>query len=272
MQNSPTRTSTTPADAAASGPARVRGEAGPPGTLQGRARLRVLLLGANLWALCAFWPALAGRGEGPVLLALSTFSAVPLALWAALGERMRWARAVLLFVVFPVALAAVLALRPEARSAQLYGPLGMVLLALSLCAYGAAAAASLDVPAQVLSVTHAPLGADPWDAPPPERGMRQRLFIALCASGAGAIALVAPTLGGTSVLERAWGDAAGVGAVLSAVVAGALGIAVLAIYMPNALRARSATEQSPRSDTTLRVAWFLFLALLGAITYVVVQP
>jgi hypothetical protein len=148
----------------------------------------------------------------------------------------------------------------------------MVLLALSLCGYGAAAAASLDVPAQVLSVTHAPLGTDSWDAVPPERGMRQRLFIALCVTGAGAIALVAPTLGGTSVIERAWGDAAGVGAVLSAVVAAALGIAVLAIYLPNALRARGASDQPPRADTTLRVAWFLFLAMLGAVTYFIVQP
>ncbi len=272
MQNSPTRTSTTPVSAAALGPGGVRDAAEQGGTPQGRARLRVLLLGANLWALCALWPALAGRGEGPALLALSVFSVVPLALWAALGQRMRWVQAVLLFVMFPVALAAVLALRPEALNAQLYGPLGMVLLAVSLCGYGAAAASSLDMPAHALRVTHAPLGSDPWDAVPADRGLRQRVFIALCVTGAGAIALVAPALGGTSVLERAWGDAAGVGAVLSAVVAAALGITVLAIYMPNALRAKSATEQAPRSDTTLRVAWFLFLALLGAITYFIVQP
>jgi hypothetical protein len=272
MQNSPTRTSTTPAGAALRGPGGASEEAERGGTLQGRVRLRVLLLGANLWALCALWPALAGRGEGPALLALSAFSVLPLALWAALGQRMRWAQSLLLFIMFPVALAAVLALRPEALNAQLYGPLGMVLLAVSLCGYGAAAAASLDVPAQVLSVTQASLGADPWDAAPAERGMRQRVFIAMCVAGAGAIALVAPAIGGTSVLERAWGDAAGVGAVLSAVVAAALGVAVLAIYMPNALRAKTGAEQTPRGDSTLRVVWFLFLALLGAITYFVVQP
>jgi hypothetical protein len=60
--------------------------------------------------------------------------------------------------------------------------------------------------------------------------------------------------------------------VLSAVIAAALGIAVLAIYMPNALRAKTGNEHKPRSDTTLRMAWFLFLALLGAVTYFIVQP
>jgi hypothetical protein len=233
----------------------------------------VLLLGTNLWALCVLWPALAGHGEGAARPALETFSILPLVLGAGvIGRRLRWAQPLLLFGVFPLALAAALALRPEAMNTQLYGPLGTVLLALSLCGYGAAAAVSLDRGADLLPVAHVALGRDPWDAPPPERSRRQRAFVALCFAGAAGIALVAPTLGGASALERAWGDAAAVGGVLSAVVASALGVTVLAVYMAAGLRASSATERPPRGDVTLRVVWFLFLALLGAVTYLIVQP
>jgi hypothetical protein len=247
----------------------------PPGALHGRERLRVLLLGLNLWALCVLWPALAGRGgaEGAATVSLEAFSLLPLALGTGvLGQRLRWARPALLLVVFPVALTAALALRPEQANAQLYGPLGILLLALSLCAYGAAAAVSVDPGAEELRTTHAALGSDPWDAPPPDRGLRQRGFIAVCFAGAAGVALIAPTLGGQSAVEHAWGDAASAGGVLTAVVAAALGVAVLAVYMGSALRAKATPERTPRGDVALRIVWLLFLALLGAVTYFIVQP
>jgi hypothetical protein len=47
-------------------------------------------------------------------------------------------------------------------------------------------------------------------------------------------------------------------------------VATLAVYLGNGLRGVAAAAE-PQSDGALRAAWFLFLALLGAVTYYVVQ-
>jgi hypothetical protein len=97
----------------------------------------------------------------------------------------------------------------------------------------------------------------------------QRAFIALCFAGAAALCVVAPALGGLSSLEQAWGDAALSGGVLTAIVGAALSVTTLAVYLGSGLRSLR-TPEPP--DGTFRAAWFLFLALLGAVVYFVVQP
>ena len=57
---------------------------------------------------------------------------------------------------------------------------------------------------------------------------------------------------------------------LSAILGGALAVAVLAAFLPSALR-QDASDLEPRADAALRTGWYLFLALLGAVTYYVVQ-
>jgi hypothetical protein len=275
------------------------------GAAERRERLRVLLLGTNLWVLCVLWPAWSARIERGIDIAFETLSLLPLALGAlvdaapsrhdararfhrgiapalrggassATAPALRggaWQRPVLWLVVFPAAIGAALALRPEPVDQQLFGPLAMCVLALSLCAYVAAAASGMgrsDAPA--LRVSHQPLGAEPWDAPPPEHDLPRRLLIGVCFAGAVALGVIAPRLGGFEALEAAWGDAAPLGAMLSAVVGAALGITVLAVHLGQGLRAPAARERDPDADTALRTVWFLFLALLGAATYVIVQP
>jgi hypothetical protein len=242
-----------------------------------RERLRVLLLGTNLWAMCVLWPAWSAQALRGIDVAFETLGLVPLLIGAALGRNggvtsMNTAlRPGLLLVVFPAALCAALALRPEALNQQLFGPFALCLLALSLCAYGAAVASSMAASGtDGLRPKHVPLGADPWDAPPRERELPRRAFIGTCVAGAAGLALVAPRLGGQAELGQAWGDAAAVGGVLTAVVGAALGVTLLAVHLGDGLRAPS--RRDPEPETGLRTAWFLFLALLGAVTYFVVQP
>jgi hypothetical protein len=250
----------------------------PPATPSAarRDQLRVLLLGTNLWVVCVLWPALSGRSERGIDVAFETLGVLPLVLGALIrpghtGARADVLRPLLLLVVFPAALCAAIALRSEALNQALFGPLALCLLATSLCAYGAAVAAGISRnQGAELRVKHVALGSDPWDAAPRERELPRRAFIAVCTVGAAALAWIAPSLGGYGALEEAWGDAAAVGGVLTAVVGAALGVTLLAVYLGEGLRAPSA--QPTEADPGLRTAWFLFLALLGAVTYFVVQP
>jgi hypothetical protein len=171
--------------------------------------------------------------------------------------------------VYPAALAASVALAPAERSAQHLGPLSLDLLFLSLCAYGASAARACAEPASELAASQHALGNEPWDAPEPERRLLQRAIAALCACGAVAVAIVAPALGGPQALQDAWGDAAAQGGVLTAVVGAALGVTVIGVFLGSGLRSDRAEPAHP--DAPLRTAWFLFLALLGAVTYFVVS-
>jgi hypothetical protein len=265
-----------PARAAAGAGARSTGAAADDAGVERRERLRVLLLGANLWVLCVLWPAWSAHAPARgVDVAFETLGLLPLALGAALGRArdgtaLSALRPALLLVVFPAALCAALALRGEPLNQQLFGPFALCLLALSLCAYGAAVASSLAARGDALRPKHVALGEEPWDAAPPARELPRRVFVGAFVAGAAAIAFVAPRLGGPVELERAWGDAAAAGGVLTAVVGAALAVTLLAVHLADGLRAPP--PRAPEGDPGLRTAWFLFLALLGAVTFFVVQP
>jgi hypothetical protein len=237
-----------------------------------RELLSALLLGANLWVVGVGWPLLGTRPGGAKELGLAFAAPLPLLLGFALrGPRLIAAlRPALWLVLYPVSICAAIAVRPERLNQTVYDPLTLVLLWLSLCAYGASAARLCVVRAPALPALHTALGNEAWDAPPADRGPLQRAFIAVCAAGAVALCIVAPSWGGQAALEQAWGDAALSGGVLTAVVGAALGVATLAVYLGNGLRGVAAAAE-PQSDGALRAAWFLFLALLGAVTYYVVQ-
>lgn len=260
MQDSPSRTSTKPllARAAVADPVERGG------------LLSVLLLGANVWVVGVLWPLLGARPTNAKELALACACPLPLAAgWALRIQRWSRLRSLLWLLVYPVLISAAVAARPEGLNQAIYGPLSLVLLWLSLCVYGASAAHASVVRAPALPTTHTSLGTEAWDAPPAERGPLQRGFIALCFAGSVALCVVAPAWGGLPALEQAWGEAALSGGVLTAVVGAALGVATLAVYLGSGLR--GAGQPEPQSDGALRAAWFLFLALLGTVTYFVVQ-
>ena len=224
-----------------------------PAARSHRERWAALVLGLNAWGVALVWPLLleAERGDG----------------W------LRSLPAALLLSVFPAALALVFASRSEALLQHALPPMALVLSWAALCAYGASAVAVCREPASELPARSGELQASPWDAEVPERSRLQPFAIALCAAGATAIALLAPSLGGFRELSVAWGESARAGGVLTAVVGVALGAAVLAVFLGSALRAEPASRQSaPPGEVPLRVSWFLFLALLSFVTYFIVQP
>jgi hypothetical protein len=141
----------------------------------------------------------------------------------------------------------------------------------ALCAYGASAAAACVENAAELTAVQSPLGAEPWDAPETEQRRLQRVIVAAFIGGAAAIAVVAPAVGGFAALEAAWGDAALSGGVLTSVIGAALGATAVGVFLGSGLRSEGESEGA-RGDRPLRTAWFLFLALLGAVTYFVVTP
>jgi hypothetical protein len=251
--------------------------------------LAVLLLGINPWAIGLLWPALGASvsATAPALRGgVSVWSAtavaaliaclLPLLLGAAahgafgIGAGLpRWVAGGLWLALYPAALAAGLALGPDELVQPSLGPVALALLCAALCAYGAAAAQACAESTPELAATRTALGNDPWDAPEVEHRGLQRAIVALCVAGAAAIAVIAPAVGGPLALETAWGDGARAGGVLTAVVAAALGVAAIGVFLGGGLRADGASD-SNRPDAPLRAAWFLFLALLGAVTYFVV--
>jgi hypothetical protein len=262
MQDSPSRTSAKPFGRFAA----------PNDPAARRERLRVLLLGANLWVLCVLWPLLGSRATSPTELLVGLLCPLPLLLGGVLSvpAGSQFLRSSCWLVVYPAVLALALAVRPESVNQHLYGSFGLILVWLSLCAYGAAAVTAAVTRAPELLAVHSTLGAEPGDAPRSGRTALQRGLIVVSFAGAAALCMVAPRWGGLPLLDRAAGDAALSAGVLTAVVGAALGIATIAVYLSSALRAKPKPE--PRSDAPLRVTWFLFLALLGIITYFVIQP
>jgi len=241
-----------------------------------RETLAVLVLGVNLWVVLQLWPLLGASARAPQI-ALALVCLLPLLLGAvvqgAAGARWPardWVAGALWLTVYPALLAGTLAARPEALNQQRFGPAALSLLWLSLCAYGASAAVACASRAPELAATGTALDGETWDAPEAERGSLQRVAVALWLVGAVAIAVIAPAVGGLPALEQAWGDAALAGGVLTAIVGAALGAGALSVFLGGALRADVSPPQ-PRADVGLRVAWFLFLALLGGVTYFVVQ-
>jgi len=223
-----------------------------------RSALRVVVVGLNIGFAMLLWPLDAmppmdalGWGAGALL---------PLALGAVLVARARHAAASwLLLVAFPVLLALSFAM----RRADSPDPLALVLMALSLLAYGAVAASVSGPTPSALPYAGSVRGTF-IDG----RSLAERLRWTLVCVAALAIVVVAPAWGGTEALHQAWGDAANEGAVLTAVVAASAGCAVMASYAIGVTRApnkRSATNRR------WRVALLLAATALGAVTYTLVR-
>ena len=251
------------------------------------------LLGLNVWLAGVLWPLLATGERALAAYVAAAACLLPLAAGAAAylrvgrdGERdeaadlrARTVAGAAWLVAFPIACGAVMAAWPHASERAL-GTSGLVLLWLSLCAYAAAVARACGVHAQAPlapelsfdSTAPALRGgagsqAAAGSVAPPPRRLRTAV-IALCSAGGAVLALLAPDLG---ALAPDADGATRAAQVLTAVVGSALGCTVVAVFLASALRA-DAKPSDPRLDSNLRAAWFVFVALLGAVVYYVVQP
>jgi hypothetical protein len=247
------------------------------GKASARERLRVLVLGMQVWVIGVAWPMLdATRTAGMLEVALGSAGLGALIAGALVparaGSRMPrdLAQPVLWLIAFPGLLAASAGARPERWNQHLFGSVGLVLLWLALCAFGAKAALVSAGEAPRMPSTSFPL-----DEPTPPAGdgaLRQRAVVLLCVTGGAAIALIAPTWGGLPALEQAWGDAALTGGVLTAVIGGGLGVTTIAVFLGQALREASPARPPSRREMLLRALGYLWLAVLGAVTYFIVIP
>jgi len=237
-----------------------------------RNALPVVLLGLNVWLAGVLWPllataqgSLAGYGAaGACLLPLLAGALIHARELGGEARTRTWAGAAWL-VAFPIACGAVMALWPQPAERALGTP-GLVLLWVSLCAFGAAVARACGIRAQPPVAVELTLPEGASQGRPAPRRLR-RAVIAVCVGGGAALGLIAPDLGALAAdadgQERA-------GLVLTAVVGSALGCTVVALFLGSGLRTDQKPSE-PRIDSNLRAAWFVFIALLGAVVYYVTK-
>jgi hypothetical protein len=224
-------------------------------------------VGLNPWLVLTCWPWLfAPRPSG--LSALAAGLALVALTFGAVSLRRRPETATLAWLLaFPVLLGASLAALPSENRQLSLGAWPLLLGVLGLWAHGASCLWALRRNQPVTPLRHQPLPSAPLDARegPAVPGSRA-LAAALLGGGALAIGVLAPLWGDAQPYAARWGDAAQEGALLSAVVAAALGAATAGPFLAAVLRPARATA-APRPDLALRVASLVLLALLGAATY-----
>jgi hypothetical protein len=232
-------------------------------------------LGTNAWAMSVGWTLLSADVSMTHALLASGGLAV---LWASSllharsrSESMRLAACWLLLCVFPLSLALALCLGDEVARERTHSALSLPRSALALLAYGAAAVQSCRAPLPLLPVTSHARKAERPQAP--EAGRTLRLVASgILLAGSGAIALIAPLMSGYPQLKAAWGDAAGAGSVLAAVVGGALAVSIVGLELGALYRSKQGASVLTRRQRTNRMATWLFAALVGAVLYGILQP
>jgi uncharacterized membrane protein YidH (DUF202 family) len=224
----------------------------------------------NAWIATIGWVSLALH-ESAAEAGWSVSSLLPLALGllaqgfpAAPAARIsgRW----LLLCAYPVALVAVLAGHPEAALEQAHTPWSMLLAALALLAYLAGALLACSAPLALLPADVEAVDAEPVVTHGPRHAARVGVSL-VWITGALAIAVMAPLSPVFTDVERSWGDGAAAGAVLAAIVASALAITSIAVFLGSMLRMADAEHAVSGTETRNRVATLLFLALVGVVVY-----
>lgn len=185
-----------------------------------------------------------------------------------------WPARWLLLAAYPAALGLGLALHPAAELERALPPLALAGTAIALGAYLAVALLALQPERGALAVQTYPLPDDPSSSARPKRRPRilRALLVASMFAGAFAIAVIAPGWLPNAELQRAWGDAAAAGAVLTAVVGSALAVSVVGLFLGSALRLADAEPTPSAAERRLRVASMLFLSLLGGVVYYTLSP
>jgi hypothetical protein len=226
--------------------------------------------GLNAWLVIAVWPLFFGDAVTPTAIAVTSAPLLLLAagLWTARRNASPW----LLLLAFPWVLFAASALHPATALHRALTPIPLLAAVLSITLYGACAAWATTRPAAPpRQGDSSPLGHPSSPSVRPANPVLRRLVIAIALSGALAIALVAPVVGGRAALERDWGEAAARGAVLTAVVAATVGSVVIAVFLGPALRADDRRPRRSRRARRTQVVVMLLLTLLGAAAYSVIR-
>jgi hypothetical protein len=226
----------------------------------------VLAAGVNLCWIGMVWPMLV-RGAPTAVDTVALAGALLLLGGGALavGRRTSLAAGALL-VGLPVTLGVGLTSQPEALIERAFGPLPSAVLLLSFGAFGALSAQAISPTLVPLQVRCTPINEAP--AARPARRLHDAI-VAMSIAGAVVLSAVAPLWGGGAALRAAWGEAAAEAGVLSAVLGSALAVAVLSVFGGAALRPPKRPLVEPDRDAQL--ASYLFLALLGAVTYFVIE-
>jgi hypothetical protein len=234
--------------------------------------LPAAMLGALTWLAQVGWlyaalekPPAAYVAAAPLLLLVAGL----LVLRGSRSSVFMTAARLLLLCCYPAAVAAVIASVPEATLERIHTPWSLLSCVATLLAYMAGAAISC---------------AEPSPAPGPQRllaqtarpttgGAREWVRIAFSVTWFGAalvLATVAPLTPPWAEVERAWGPAAADAAVFSAVVAGALSVAMVAVFLASMLRRADAEAPLRPSALRARVAMLLLVALAGTAAYALV--
>lgn len=223
-------------------------------------------LGASAWFACAGWPSLARPdvGAGPAFHATALIT-LALGVFALFRGALPAARTLLL-CAYPGALACAVARMPEAVLDTVHGPWTLGLAVLALGAHAAGSGIATRAGAVPLAVEVSPLEPSEHAAQRPHAWLF-RLVLTMFGAGACAIAVIAPRTPSFREVEAAWSDAAGAAAVLTAVVACALAVSVLAVHLSSLLRRADAPPQPTAPERRLRIATLLFVSLLGGVVY-----
>jgi hypothetical protein len=250
----------------------------PEGALQraaerpaGAARARLAILGVNAWIVALLVPSLhldVWRDGGGLDLGLLVSIAPLVVLAVALAVPHRGAARWGLLAGYPASIALALAVRGELAERDAHGTIGLVLAALSLLAFVAAAAhASSHQPGSAQRET--PLERDPVAEPVARRWVR-RALLAIAAAGALALTLVAPTLGGRRARVERWGEAADDATVLAAVVASTVACVAIGAIIGPALRAARPGSHPP-AQRQRRLAASMLLAVAAGVGWLVLR-
>jgi hypothetical protein len=231
-------------------------------------------LGLNAWAISVGFPLLSAdvslQGSLAATSALGLLGLGALVQARARSDGMRHVARLLLLAAYPAGLAAALALGSEAARERAHSPFSVVLAALSLLAYGVAAvqACRPELPLlPAISRSRRSVHAPRRDATRP----LQRVAAGVLLVGAAAIALIAPLLPEYAEVERSWAEAAAPGAVLSALVGGAIAASIIATQLGSLLKPRRRVAGEGLRQRQNKIASALFLALLGAVVYFTVR-
>jgi len=235
--------------------------------------VRTAVLGLNAWAVVAVVPFAHARIEPATAAPILALPALVIALGAWQIARGSVAVAAwTLLVGFPVMLTGAVALRPELRIDEAYSWLGLVLGVISTAAFGAGAALACSRPMPTRAAVARPLGEVAPIVENVARAWTRRVMLILGGVGALLLIAVAPSIGTSSQLETAWGDgeSASEGALLAAVIAGAIATAALGAFIGPSLRAsRSPPPLAARTRRT--VAGLLLAVLVGALSYIALR-
>jgi len=248
---------------------------------KGPGALPLFALGVNAWLTSVGWFLLSADvwlDDGPLApfwrsSIVSGISLAPLALGVALAARARSERTYkaacwLLLCVFPTGLAAGLCLGTEELRERAHGAGSLLLCGLSLLAYGVAALQTCRAPLPILPARSHARRSEQNGGNEPRQRIRN-VAAALILLGALAIALVAPLSSDWSQLQAAWGEAADAGSALSAVVAGAIAVSIVALDLGPLLKGQSLSRRSTRQRRN-RIATLLFLSLFGGAVYLII--